>query len=113
MESEIVPHNQNVVVLETGEEFEIPSGCYVRLERFSILEDYPDLEGQRVSVLMHVDAPTSDGRTATMNAAINSFIIGKDFEQVSDLIIAPSDEATMKVVGAPVKVQVLFTKFPE
>lgn len=108
-----MPNNQGVAILQTGAEFTVPSDCYVRIEKFSILEDYPALAGQRCSVVAHVESLTSDGRTVTVDIALTSFIIGRDYEQSADLLISPADKAVLTVYGAHVQIQVLYTQFPE
>lgn len=90
----------------------MPGDVYVRIERFSLLDDYPDLEGQRLSIMAHVTSPTLDGGTTQMNVAIASFLIGRDFDQSCDLIIAPTDKCTLGVVGPDVPVQIIYSKFP-
>ena len=111
-EIELAPNNQFAAVVKPGEVFEVASDCYTRIERFSILSDYTPFAGQRVSVMASVDAPTVDGRTVNMNVAVASFIVGRDFDQNCELVISPADKCKLSVVGAPVEMQMLFSKFP-
>ena len=112
-EGELVSNNQFVAVLRPGESFVVPSSCYVRIERFSVLEETPRLSGQRVCVMAEVETKTPDRRTVTMKAAIASLIIGKDFDQSCDLVISPSDRTVLTILGTPVPLQMLYTKFPK
>lgn len=111
-EGDLVPNNQFDAVIKPDDALELPSDSYVRIERFSILSDHTQFVGQRVSVMASVDAQTADGRAINMNTAIASFIIGRDFDQNCELVISPSDKCKLSLVGAPVTVQMLFSKFP-
>jgi hypothetical protein len=103
--------SQSVAVIPPGGSFAVPTSDYVRLERFSILEDYPDLSGRRVIVMSHVAAPTQDGQTVQIDVALSSFIIGRDYDQSADLVFAPVDKCTIDTIGPGVTIQVLYSVF--
>jgi hypothetical protein len=101
---------QRIAVIPPGGRFEVPRTSYVRLERLSILEDYPDLAGHRATVMSHVASPTKDGRTVQTDIALSSFIIGRDYDQSADVIFSPVEECTIDTVGPGVPIQVLYSE---
>jgi hypothetical protein len=104
--------SQCIAVVPPGASFELPAGGFVHLERLSVLDDLPDLAGQRVTVMAHVSSPTSDARTVQMDTAISSFVIGRDYDQSADLIFSPVDRCTLDTVGPGVRLQLLYSLTP-
>jgi hypothetical protein len=77
-----------------------------------VTADFPDLAGSRLTVMARVKSTTKDGRTVENEVAITSFIIGQDYDQSADLLIAPSETAVLHIVGPPVPIQILYAQFP-
>jgi hypothetical protein len=98
---------QCVAFIPPGGEFTVPSTSNIRLDRFSLLDDHP--AGERLTVMAHVTSPTGDQRTAQMDVAIASFIIGQDYDQSSDILISPVDTCVLTCLGPHIPVQLLYS----
>jgi hypothetical protein len=57
---------QRVAVISPGGSFDVPATGHVRIERFSILDDHPSSDGQRVTVIADTHVPTLDTRHSTV-----------------------------------------------
>jgi hypothetical protein len=99
---------QRIAVIPPGGSFIVPATGYIRIERISIVEDYPNLSGRRVTVMSHVTSPTQDGRTVEIDVALSSFVIGRDYDQSADIVFAPVDKGTIDVKGPEVSIQVTY-----
>jgi hypothetical protein len=98
---------QCVAFVPGGGEFTVPFTNNIRLDRFSLLDEQP--AGERLTVMAHVRSPTTDRRTAQMDVAIASFIIGQDYDQSSDIVISPADRCVLTCLGPQVPVQLLYS----
>ena len=104
---------QNVAILSPNAEFQLPRDVHTRIDRFSLLPAPEVGEGHRVVVMANVTATTSDSRNVNINVAVASFIVGQDFDQQCNIIVAPSDKCVLTTLGAPVPIQILYTRFKE
>lgn len=59
--------------------------------------------------MAHVTSPTADQRTAQIDVAIASFIIGRDYDQSSDILISPVDRCVLTCLGPQIPVQLLYS----
>ena len=100
-------------IISPGESTEIPRcGSFIRIDRMSITSnDSFIIEhfNQRVSVMANVSLLTSSGRRVRIEVAIGSFIIGCDFDRSVNIVLSPTDECTLSLIGAPATIQLLCT----
>ena len=102
---------QSSVLISPDSPFEIKSEGYVRIDQFSLLEDFESQKGSRFVIFADVTTQTHDKREVKMNVAISSFVIGRDFSQSCNLMISPSDKCILSIQGAKVPVQMMITSY--
>ncbi|KAK8853933.1 hypothetical protein M9Y10_016480 [Tritrichomonas musculus] len=102
------PINRCVGIIQPNIPFQIPSESHIRITNFTILSDDDTLSGSRTTIMANVKALTSDKREVEMNVAVSSFIIGIDYDQSCNLIISPTDQCTLTIVGTNVPIQMIY-----
>jgi hypothetical protein len=103
---------QRVAVISPGGSFDVPATGHVRIERFSILDDHPRSDGQRVTVIADAHVPTLDRGPTGITVAVASFVIGRDYDEPVEFLIGPADRCTLRCIGVEVPVQVIYSVFP-
>ena len=101
---------QKTVIISIDKPFHIDSDRYIKLERFTIIDDNPEYEGQRICIIVHGKTPRKDGQMMITNVPISSFIIGTDYEQEANLLLSPLDNVDIKMIGPDLKMQILYSE---
>lgn len=100
--------NRCVALIQPNIPFQIPSESHVKITNFSILSEDEDLIGSRATIMANVKTQTNDKRPIEMNVAISSFIIGSDYDQSCNILISPTDQCTLTIVGAHIPIQMIY-----
>ncbi|EAY16915.1 hypothetical protein TVAG_150660 [Trichomonas vaginalis G3] len=91
--------------------FHGPTQGYVDLHRFSLIDDYPDFQGQRVIVYATLDTVARSGKDLHVKISIASLILGKDYESTADFKISAKDNVNVTVEGPDVSIQMLYSQY--
>lgn len=104
-------HIQLTSIIATDNSFHVPRDKYIKLERFTLIDDNQEYEGQRINIFVHGNSSKKDGQMIETNVPISSFIIGRDYEQEADLLISPADDLEIIVTGPCLRVQLLYSEY--
>lgn len=86
---------------------------YIKIEQFSLIDDRPEHEGERLIIYVTINTVSKSGKQLDTKTPISSFIIGKDFEQSANIILSPKDNATITVEGPDIPVQILYSEYED
>ena len=101
---------QHTFVITTETPFHVPHHTYIKLERFTIINDNSDYDGQRINIIAHGKTPKKDGQVMISNVPISSFIVGQDYEQEANLLLSPVDDVDISMSGPDLSIQVLYSE---
>ena len=102
---------QQTSIITLDKPFHVPHDTYIKLERFTIIDDNPDFEGQRINIIAHGNTPKKDGQAMMTNVPISSFIVGQDYEQEANIVLSPIDDIDISMTGPNLKIQVLYSHY--
>lgn len=105
---------QKTAIISPNEPLELNHTLVTCIERFSVVESDPSMNGQRLTILADHSAISCAGNPIHSECPISSLIIGNQYEQTAGQIFGIGDKCTLRVLGPlQVKVQVLYTETRE